>query len=88
MLQRAQMILIYITLFILTTFPQMAVVVRNPPSSAGDIRGTGSIPGSERSLGAGHGNPFQFSCLKNPMERGAWQATVQWVAELDMTEAT
>ena len=38
--------------------------------------------------GGGHGNPLQFSCLKNPMERGAWQATVQWVAELDITEAT
>ena len=56
---------------------QVATVVKNPPANAGH---TGSIPGSGRSPGAGHGNPFQYSCLENPMDRGAWQATVQGVA--------
>ena len=55
---------------------QVALVVKNPPTNAGDIRGTGSIPGSGRSPGGGYGNPLQYSCLENPMDRGAWQATV------------
>ena len=46
----------------------------------------GLIPGLGRSLGGGHGNPPQYSCLENPMDRGAWWATVHRVAELDMTE--
>ena len=50
----------------------MALVVKNPPASAGDIRDLGSIPGS----GKGHGTPLQYSCLENPMDRGAWWATV------------
>jgi len=54
------------------------------PANAGDVRDGGSIPGSERSPGGGHGNPLQYSCLKNPMGRGAWLATVQRVAESDM----
>ena len=45
----------------------------------------GSIPGSEISPGEGNGNPFQYSCLENPMDRGAWQDTVHRVAESDMT---
>ena len=64
------------------------LVVKNPPANAGDIRDTGSIPGSERSPGGGHGNPLQYSCLENPMDRGACQATVHGVAESDTTEAT
>ena len=44
-------------------------------ASAGDIRDTGSIPGSGKSTGGGHGNPLQYSCLENPMDRGAWWAT-------------
>ena len=48
----------------------------------------GSIPGSGRSPGEGHGNPFQYSCLQNPMDRGDWRATVHRVAELDATEMT
>ena len=48
----------------------------------------GSIPGSGRSPGEGHGNPFQYSCLENPMDRGDWRAIVHRVAELDMTEMT
>ena len=47
------------------------------PAKAGDIRDTGSIPGSGRSSGEGNGNPLQYSCLENPMDRGAWPATVR-----------
>ena len=46
------------------------------PAHAGDIRDVGSIPGSGRSSGGGHGNPLQYSCLKNSLDRGAWRATV------------
>ena len=53
----------------------MALVVKNPPASAGDIRHMGSIPGLGRSSGGGHGKPLQYFCLGNPMNRGAWQAT-------------
>ena len=53
-------------------------VVKNPPASAGDA---GSIPGSGRSLGGGNGNPFQYSCLGNPMDRGAWWATIHGVTK-------
>ena len=48
----------------------------------------GSIPWSGRSFGGGHGNPLQYSCLENPMERGAWQAIVHGVTESDVTEVT
>ena len=51
-------------------------VVKNPPANAGDIRDVGSIPGSGRSPGEGHGNLLQYSCLENPMGRGDWWATV------------
>ena len=63
----------------------MALVIKNLSDNAGDVRDPGSIPGSERFPGR-HGNPLQHSCLENPMDRGAWQATVHGVAELDMTE--
>ena len=63
-------------------------VVKNPPVSARNIRDTGSIPGLGRSPGEGHGNPLQYSCLEDPMDRGAWQATVHSVTELDTIEAT
>ena len=56
-------------------------MVKNPLANAGDIRDSGSIPGSERSPGGGHGNPLQCSCLENPMDRQAWQATVHRVAK-------
>ena len=59
----------------------MALVIKNPPANAGDIGDTGSILGSGRSLGGGHDNPLQYSCLKNPMDTGAWRATVHGVAE-------
>ena len=61
-------------------------MVKNLPANAGDTRDTGSIPGSVRSPGGGHGNPLQYSCLENPMERGAWRATVHGVAESEMIE--
>ena len=54
----------------------MALVVKNPAASAGDIRDTGLIPGLETSPRGGHGNTFYYSCLENPMDRGAWWATV------------
>ena len=57
------------------------LVVKNPPDNAEDIRATGSIPDSGRSPGGGHGNPFQCSCLENPMNRGAWWAIVHRVAQ-------
>ena len=57
----------------------MALVIKNPPASAGDIKDVGSIPGFGRSPGGGHGNPLQDSCLENPMDRGAHWATVHGV---------
>ena len=60
---------------------QVRLVVKNPPANAGDVRDVGSIPGSGRSPGGGHGNPLQYSGLENPMDRGAWQATVHWVVK-------
>ena len=54
---------------------QVVLVVKNLPDNAGDIRDPGSIPGLGRSPGEVHGNP-QYSCLENPVDRGAWQATV------------
>ena len=56
-------------------------MVKNLPASAGDVRDMGSVSGLGRSPGAGHGNPLQYSCLENPMDRGAWQATVHRVAQ-------
>jgi len=58
-------------------------LVKNPPANAGD---TGLIPGLGRSSGGGNGNPLQYSCLENPMDRGGWQATVHGAAESDMTK--
>ena len=54
-------------------------MIKNLPANAGDTRDVGSIPGSGRSLEAGNGNPLQYSCLENPMDRGAWQATAHGV---------
>ena len=56
-------------------------MLKNLPANEGDVGDTGSNPGLERSPGGGHGNPLQHSCLENPMDRGAWQATVHRVAE-------
>ena len=59
---------------------QVALAVKNPSASAGVIRGTRAIPGLGRSPGGGHGTPLQYFCLENPMDRGAWWATVYGVA--------
>ena len=67
---------------------QVALVVKNPPANTADVRGMGSIPGLQRSPGGGLDNPFQYSCLENPMDRRAWKATIHRVAELDTNEAT
>ena len=58
-----------------------AVVVKNPPANAGDIRDAGSIPGLGRSPGGGNGNSLQYSCWKNTMNRGSWWVTVHRVAK-------
>ena len=60
---------------------QGVLVVKNPPTNAGYIRDMGLIPGLGRSPRGGHGNPLQYSCLENPMDRGAWRATVHGVAK-------
>ena len=59
----------------------MALVIKNPLANAGVVKDTGSIPGLGRSPGGEHGNPPQYSCLENPMDRGAWRATVHKVAK-------
>ena len=59
----------------------MVLIVNNPPTNAGDIRDVGLISGSGRYPGGGHGNPLQYSCLENPMDRGAWWATVRGVTK-------
>ena len=63
-------------------------VVKNPPTNERDSGDMGSVPGLGRYPGEGNGNPLQCSCLGNPMERGAWRATIHGVAESDMTEHT
>ena len=64
-----------------TLASQVAVVVKNLPANSGDLRDKGSIPGSGRSPGEGHGNPLQYSRLENPMDRGSWWAVVHGVAK-------
>ena len=56
-------------------------MVKNLPFNAGDVKDVGPIPESGRSPGGGHGNTLQYSCLENPMDRGAWQATVHKVTK-------
>ena len=73
-----------ISLYSRTSFvwaSQEALVVKNPPTNAGDIRDVSLIPGSGRSPGGGHGNPLQCSCLENPMDGGAWRAAVHGVTK-------
>ena len=74
------------------TDSQVALVVNNPPANAGDTRDAGLIPGSGRSPGEGNDNPRQYSCLENPMGRGAWGSTEELQSmgsqELDTTEVT
>ena len=56
-------------------------MVKNPPANGGDAKDAGSIPGSGRSPGEGNGNPLQYSCLGNPMDREAWRATVHGISK-------
>ena len=60
---------------------QVALVVKSLPANTGDLRDMGLILGSGRSPGVGNGSPLQYSCLENPMDRIAWQATVHRVAK-------
>ena len=59
----------------------MALEIKNPPVNEGDIRTLGLIPGSGRSPGVGDGNLLQYSCLENPMHRGAWWATIHRITK-------
>ena len=72
-------ILIYICIHIPAS--QMAPVVKNLPANTGDATDVGSIPGSGRSPGEGNGNPLQYPCLEDSMNRGAWLATVHVVTK-------
>ena len=66
---------------------QVSLVVKELPANAGDVRDAGSIPGLGRSPRGGHGNALQYSCLENPVDRGAWRATVHGgPKESNMTE--
>ena len=56
-------------------------MVKNPPANAGDARDVGLVDGFRRAPGEGHGNPLQYSCLENPMDRGAWWARIHGVAK-------
>ena len=60
---------------------QVALVEKNPPTNAGDVRDTGLIPGSGRFPGGGNGTPLQYSCLENPMDRGPWRSTAHGVTK-------
>ena len=60
---------------------QVALVIKDPPVNAGDIRDTGRIPGLGRPPEVGHGHPLQYSCLKNPVDRGTWWTTIYKVAK-------
>ena len=62
-------------------FLSYRLIVKNPPANAGDTKDKGSVSGSGRSSGGGNGNPLQYSCLENFMDRGSWQATVHVVAK-------
>ena len=70
-----------ISISILFPASQVVLVVKNLPANAEDIRDLGSIPGSRRSPGEGNGNPLQYSCLENPMDRGDWWDTVHGIAK-------
>ena len=71
--------MLYICIFSVAS--QVTLMVKNLPANAGDIREVDSIPGIERSPGERHGNPLQYSCLGNSMDRGAWRATIHGVTK-------
>ena len=81
MVQQVVIELLYIHTYTVYGASQVALVIKNPLVNAGDQRDTGSIPGSGRSPGGGNGNPFQYFCLGNPMDRGAWGAIVRRVTK-------
>ena len=64
--------LLFIRIPVIFGASQVALMVRNVPANAGDIRDAGSVPGSEREPGGGHSNPPEHSCLENPMDRISW----------------
>ena len=66
----------------------MVLVVKNLLANAGEVREAGSVLGWEDSPGEGNGNPLLYSCLEDPMDSGAWQATVQGITKMGTTEAT
>ena len=69
-----------VSVYHILSFPG-ALVVKNTPANAGHIRDLGLIPGSRRSPEGGHGNPLKYSCLENPMNRGAWSVTVYRISK-------
>ena len=73
------MVIVFVIMF--TTTTQVVQVVKNPRANAEDIRPAVSIPGLGRSLGEGNGNPLEYSCLENPMDRGAWRAIVYGITK-------
>ena len=73
---------LYFSIWALSSWAsQVLLVVKSLPANAGEVRGSGSIPGLGRSPGEGNGNPLQYSCLGNPMARGAWWAIVHEVVK-------
>ena len=77
---------LYITLSHSFSASQVALVEKNLPANARDERNMGSLPGLGRAHGEDHGNPLQYSCLDNPMDRGAWRACPWGCKESDTTE--
>ena len=74
-LRLASLIFSVVLTYVNSRASQVVLVVKNLPADSGDIRDTGSVPGLGRSPGGGHGNPLQYSCLENPMDRRAWWTT-------------
>ena len=73
------MVIVFVIMF--TTTSQVVQVVNNPRAHAVDIRDAVSIPGSRRSPGEENGNPLEYSCLENPIDKGAWRATVYGITK-------
>ena len=73
--------LFLLSLYLFLGASQVALMVKNPPGNVGDIRDGGQIPESERSPGGGRGNSLQYSCLENPLDKGAWWAIVHGVTK-------
>ena len=73
------MVIVFVIMF--TTTSQVVQVVKNPRAHAGDIKDAVSIPGLRRSPGEENGNPREYSCLENPIDKGAWRATVYGITK-------